>query len=394
MSDKLQFVVRYLGSQNRCGSTGLFTNVKCALKGLSGPGPRWRLSDLADIARFEYACVPRLVTLRESWRTSLGTVLLIVASPVLSISLLLGLFSGEQDRPAQTDSRAVIDPEEYAVYSAFIDQKYIHPSTRGGFSLTGTVIDSFGPAKIEQVVILPQTLFTLEQFISGKNLRDRLPVEAQAAFNDCLRLNGKSYPLAGNFSLKVNYTLLSKQDEAEFASNDSDQRMDRFAALHPHALGYLALSRVGFTPAHNIAVVSFAQTDFDVRTHGTRGKGGLVLLSKESGSWLVREVFTDTTETKPLTIEPSRCNPLNQSLAWGLGSANISVKGQRGLDCIIEHVSEVEGGYTQSECAIPSSLGTLTIYQGGIDFYYSLDVSKFCKVTKSRNSLMESLKPQ
>ena len=107
------------------------------------------------------------------------TILLIAASPILSLSLLLGLFGRGQDRPAQTDSRA-IDPEEYAVYSALIDQKYIHPSTRGGFSLSGTVIDSFGPDKIEQVVILPQTLFTLEQFISGKNLREMLPAEAQA----------------------------------------------------------------------------------------------------------------------------------------------------------------------------------------------------------------------
>lgn len=323
------------------------------------------------------------------------TILLAAASPILSIALLFGVSVRRQERPVQTDVSAAIGPDEYAVYSEFIDQKYIHPATRGGFSLKGTVINSFGPDKIKQVVILPNTLFTLEHFLSQKKLKEMLPSEAQAAFNDCVKHNEQSYPLAGNFKVSVAYSFFSEQDgnAASSVVNDSKAPLDRFVASHPTALGYLALSRVGFDTAHKVAVVGFAQTDFDVRSRSTRMWGGLVLLSKESGSWLVLKVFTEPAEAEPVTIDLSQCSPVNQSLAWGLGSATISVKGRRGPNCVIEHVSEIEGGFTQSECSIPNSLGPLTIHQGGMDFYYSFDVSKYCKVIKSGNSLLENLKP-
>jgi hypothetical protein len=117
-------------------------------------------------------------------------------------------------------------------------------------------------------------------------------------------------------------------------------------------------------------------------------------LRKEGGNWRVQEVYLNSTEPKPLTVELAQCGPDSRHLGWGLGSANISVKGRRGSACLIEHMSEMEGGYTVSECRIGISLVTLTIYEGNTDFYYSRNVSGSCKVIKSGNLMFQRLEPR
>jgi hypothetical protein len=54
-------------------------------------------------------------------------------------------------------------------------------------------------------------------------------------------------------------------------------------------------------------------------------------------------------------------------------------------------MSEIEGGYTKRECRIPVAIGTLTIYAGNEDFYYSADVSKRCRLIESGNLLFRKL---
>ena len=308
--------------------------------------------------------------------------LLVAALPILSLALSSCLIGRAQ--------RSSSDVEEYAVYSAFINQKYIQPDSRDGFSLKGTIIEGFGPEKVEEVVILPRTLLTLDYYVSQTKLRAMLPPEAQPAFSDYLTNNDQSYPLVANFNLKVAYSFFSREDGNAESSiiNESKARPDRFVARHPNALGYLSLSRVGFTTDYNVAVVGFAQTDFNVRSDSTKMWGGLVLLRKEGGNWRVQDVYLNSTEPKPLTIELAQCGPDSRHLVWGLGSATVSVKGRRGSACVIEHMSEIEGGYTRSECRIPISIGTLTIYRSNSDFYYSFNVSRSCKVINSGNLLL------
>jgi hypothetical protein len=252
--------------------------------------------------------------------------ILLAASAILSLAFSFPLLGWAQNLPVRSDASSGRDVvEEYAVYSAFINQKYIQPDSRGGFSLLGTIIEGFGPEKIEHVVILPQTLWTLEHYLSQNKLKEMVPPTAHTAFSDYLTNNNQSYPLGANFNLKVAYSFFSEQDGAAESSvvNDSKAPLDRFVARHPNALGYLALSRVGFTTDHNVAVVGFAQTDFNVRSHSTRMWGGLVLLRKESGNWMVQDVYSNRTEQKPLTIELAQCSPASRHLSWGLGSAGV-----------------------------------------------------------------------
>ncbi len=311
------------------------------------------------------------------WRPAhFTTLILIAALPILSSAFS----SGSQ-------------VEEYAVYSAFINQKYLQPGRRSGFSLQGKIVEGFGPKRIKEVVILPQTLPTLDYYISQNALRGLLPLVAEPAFNDYLTNNDRSYPLARNFNLKVPYSLFTNDDGNAASSMVNDARTwpGTFVSRHPNALGYLSLSRVGFNSDYNVAVVGFAQTDVNARPQLTRMWGGLVLLRKESGTWRVQEVYSNSTERKPLTVQLARCMPDVGHIAWGLGSANVSVKGRRGSACVIEHMSETEGGFTRSECRIPVSIGTLIIYAGDTDFYYSSNVSRSCKVIESGNLIHRRL---
>ena len=322
--------------------------------------------------------------------------LLFVVSPILSFALSSALMGWVQKPPVKSVARSGRDVEEYAVYSAFINQKYIQPDSRRGFNVRGTIIEGFGPDRIEEVVILPQTLATLDYYIPRTKLKSMLPPVAQPAFSDYLASNDQSYPLVAHFDLKVPYSFFSKEDGNTESPvvNQSKARLGHFVARHPNALGYLSLSRVGFSTDHNVAVVGFAQTDFSVHSNSTRMWGGLASLRKEGGNWRFQDVYLNDPEQKPLTIELARCGLDSRNLYWGLGSATVSVKGRRGSACLIEQTSELEGGYIQSECRIPISIGTLTIYGGNTDFYYSLNVSKNCKAIGSGNLMWKNQSPK
>jgi hypothetical protein len=314
---------------------------------------------------------------------------------ILSFALSSALMGWAPEPPGQSEARLGRDVEEYAVYSAFIKQKYLQPDRRDGFKVNGTVVEGFGPDRIEEVVILPQTLVTLDYYVPMTKLRAMLPPVAQPAFSDYLARNDRSYPVVANFDLKVPYGLFSKEDgNAESpVVNQSKARLSHFVARHPNALGYLSLSKVGFTTDYKVAVVGFAQTDFSVHSNSTRMWGGLAALRKEGGKWRFQDIYLNDPEQKALTVELARCGPDSRNLSWGLGSASVSVKGRRGSACLIEQTSELEGGYIQSECRIPISVGALTIYAGTTDFYYSLNVSKNCKVIGSGNLMWKKQPP-
>ena len=188
---------------------------------------------------------------------------------------------------------------------------------------------------------MPQTLVTLDYYIPQTNLRAMLPPVAQQAFSDYLTRNDQSYPLVADFELKVPYGFFSNEDGNANSPiiNQSKARLGHFVARHPNALGYLSLSRVGFNTDYNVAVVGFAQTDFNAHSDSTRMWGGLALLRKEGGHWRFYEVYSNATEQKPLTIELAKCRPDSRHLAWGLGSATVSVKGRRGSACRIEQTA-------------------------------------------------------
>jgi hypothetical protein len=102
---------------------------------------------------------------------------------------------------------------------------------------------------------------------------------------------------------------------------------------------------------------------------------------------------TPEQNSTPLTIDLKRCAALGRSMAWGLGSETIEIKGLDKGRCVLQHFTELEGGYTRSECRVPTHFREVSIYWGGRSFYYSRDLSKHCKVIKTGNIFLDSVKP-
>ena len=287
---------------------------------------------------------------------------------------------------AQSRAVSSIEREEYAVYSAFINQAYINPNIDSGFTLQGRVVEGFSSTSIKEVVLVRSTASWEDVNVSLANAGEKLPPNAQEAFKDLLAKNTKSRPLRAIPNLKVTATFLTEEENQE-AAKEGDGRvsMRKFNARHPNALGYLGLSRVGFDATMHTALLSASQADFNIRSYTTRTFGSLVLLAKEKGKWVVKRAFPERPKSKSLFVDLAQCHKATTHLAWGLGSQGVTVKAREGNECIIDHVDEIEGGYAKSECRIPASLGTVEIINGGQEFIFTVDISKYCKVIKTGN---------
>ncbi len=291
---------------------------------------------------------------------------------------------------AQSRAASSSEREEYAVYSAFINQAYVNPNIDSGFTLQGKVIEGFSTTDIKEVVLGRSCAFWGTAYVPLANVEEELPPIAYQAFKDLLAKNTTTCTLREIRGLNIKATFLTEQENQEAAKEgDSRVTMRKFNARHPNALGYLSLSRVGFDSTMHTAILSVSQADFNIRSYTTRTFGFLVVLAKENGRWVVKRTFPELRQLRSLMVDLSLCHQASTNLAWGLGSQGVTVKGREGNECIIEHVNEVEGGYAKSECHIPTSLGKVEIINGGQEFIFTVDISKYCRVTKTGNVFLD-----
>jgi hypothetical protein len=104
-------------------------------------------------------------------------------------------------------------------------------------------------------------------------------------------------------------------------------------------------------------------------------------------------------QTKPseLTIELDQCKAGSFGFPRPLGSEQVVIKGRRKNKCVFRYKREVEGGYTERECRVPISLGSLSM-SGGQAYLdnrlspFSQDVSKYCKVVRQGNIFIDRIK--
>jgi hypothetical protein len=97
-----------------------------------------------------------------------------------------------------------------------------------------------------------------------------------------------------------------------------------------------------------------------------------------------------------MLVDVSTCYPGINTLYWSLGSILVNLKGKEGADCRMKYKLEIEQGVTSYECAIPTALSQIAIFESKyhdptdygstpvID--YSFDLSKYCKATPSVKS--------
>jgi hypothetical protein len=299
---------------------------------------------------------------------------------------------------AQAEASSVITAEEYLVLSALINQKHLEPTAKRMFTLEGELIkERFLIDEVKLVVIESNTLPNFDYKVMDlPNLRhalsSKMPLVVEATFQDFIDKNRQSYDLSNKFSSKVRTTVIGQQERQSYIHTETG-RLDKFFARFPGSQGTLAFSRVGFNLSKDKALAYVeARQDFTANfTPLWTWDTYFALLAKEKDGWIIQHVYypnrpdPESAKRRSLTVDLSQCSPVSRHVAWGLGSAHVEIKGRQGGKCILHHFSELEGGYSQSECRVPVSFKELTIHEGGTTFYYSRDLSKHCKVIKMGN---------
>lgn len=167
------------------------------------------------------------------------------------------------DAPTPQYSR---EAEEYAVYSAIIQTRYI---------------DTQKPALI---VIRDQTeldYFSGELGEHLKSIRQDLPDLTDEVSADFEAQNRQPQSLKPLFTISVKYVFISGQEiQTTFKRQDG---WDIFYAKYPDSQGHMHLSGVGFNPQMDMALVYVGNMRYALA-----GEGYYVLLKKVNGQWTVQ----------------------------------------------------------------------------------------------------------
>jgi hypothetical protein len=158
--------------------------------------------------------------------------------------------------------------EEYAVYSALIQSKYI-----AGNRPALVVIE-------EETVKSDGAQFSVDQAFGI--MRSWRPKLDEDVFADFKAKNQAPSALERRFTLSVDYMLMSEQELSSTFASGHTTGWDDFYKKYPNSHGIVTLSRVGFNKAKDVAVV-YAGNQW----HWTAGEGGLLLLKKTDGKWVI-----------------------------------------------------------------------------------------------------------
>ena len=104
---------------------------------------------------------------------------------------------------------------------------------------------------------------------------------AQETLADFQANNKQSHRLSNSFNLKADYVLVSREELAPLFRNGSD--WTAFYAKYPGSQGAMTLSRVGFNPEKNQALVYVGN-----QRGGKSGAGHYFLLAKQGADWIVQ----------------------------------------------------------------------------------------------------------
>jgi hypothetical protein len=165
--------------------------------------------------------------------------------------------------PQPTPLVTEVDPEEYALFSAMIDQNVT------GYRLEG-----------ESVVIREQTT----PHIDGLEFALEGPFDLPEELVEAYRLrNDQPYTLGPSFTLKQAYKLMPQSEYDALLRTGSAGWAD-FETKYPQARGIFLLSRAGLNAARDEALVSISYYCGSLCT-----TGGVFLMVKEDGVWKVKQ---------------------------------------------------------------------------------------------------------
>jgi Holliday junction resolvase-like predicted endonuclease len=170
--------------------------------------------------------------------------------------------------------------EEYAVYDALLE---------AGRHIIEENFPNLG--EIQVIVIEDHTCWCLRmRYLYGAvgtcdSVTEEIPALKQETFDDFENKNADLYPLDDSFSLEVPVVLLSEDEIHDLMEPKSASWGDKLYEKH-NSKGILTLSRVGFNPDMNQALVYIG-----IYSIYNSGMGYYVLLVKESDNWKIQDII-------------------------------------------------------------------------------------------------------
>ena len=162
------------------------------------------------------------------------------------------------------------ETEEYSVYDTLIEQIYIRDQVEQIVVKDQTSLGSFNDEELEGIF---------------QQVLHKLPELEKTTFNDFRAKNAQPHRLNTSFNLSVNYVLISKDEEDDLLYRRADGWV-AFYKKYPKAQGILTISRVGFNPEMNQALVYVGN-----QSGPKTGAGYYVLLARENGTWIIKKRY-------------------------------------------------------------------------------------------------------
>ena len=171
-----------------------------------------------------------------------------------------------------------VPDEEYAVYSAVIADMF-----------AGGKVTFDTQAKVKVLVIKDHTVNDpLRADVESQDwryLKQNFLSVSQAAIDDFVAKNKEAHQLKDAFSVELNHTMIRK-DELDQMFKGGVGGWEEFYKRFPGSGGFVGISRAGFNPEMNQALVYVEHG-----CGGLCGTGHYLLLEKNDGKWKVAKKF-------------------------------------------------------------------------------------------------------
>jgi hypothetical protein len=187
-----------------------------------------------------------------------------LTSLVLSLLLFAGVCARAADSPG---ARVDVSGEEYAVYSALINEMYVNERTEFLVVVDRTATESF-----------------IAKGLKREDIRKRLSPFASSAVEAFIERSARPETLEESFDLKAKYVLLGHDKRDEYFKPGVTEGWKTLEEKYPGASGFIRLAGVGFNPERDEALTYIEHGCGDLC-----GTGTYVLLRKSTKGWKVEK---------------------------------------------------------------------------------------------------------
>lgn len=200
---------------------------------------------------------------------------LIILALAFSVGVAAIAFRGNSktvatSRLSQRTQQSEIEDEEYAVYSALINEN------TDDENVNRSVIIMDQPS--------PWVGFIDEERKSFyEDLLKSSPGLMAETVNDLKAKNEEHHLFTRRFNIKRRYVLVSEKEIEDFFREGVGGGWEKFYRKYPKTLGYATFSRVGFNSEKTQALVYQAH-----HCGGLCGGGSYILLTKTNGVWTIK----------------------------------------------------------------------------------------------------------